>query len=129
MPTGHQQTMIGHPRQRRYAIHNNMSLEELSTLFEAARENFEAENGQPTDAYLVKISTVITSILLLAPYDKENGNHNLVGLIWSTIKYMATYQGNLAFHNPTRPVIYNPIITDNDKSTVLRKNKLHGRLA
>ena len=46
-----------------------MSLEEMATLFESARENFEVENGQPTDAYLVKISTVVTSILLLAPYD------------------------------------------------------------
>ena len=82
--------MIGHPRQRRYAIHDNMSLEELSTLFEAARENFEVKNVQPTDAYLVKIRAVITSILLLSPYDEDNGNHNLVGLIWSTSKYMAT---------------------------------------
>ena len=47
-----------------------MSPEELSTLFEAAQEYFEVKNGQPTDAYLVKIRSVITSILLLAPYDE-----------------------------------------------------------
>ena len=59
-----------------------MSPEELSTLFKAAREDFEIKNGQLTDAYLVKIRDVITSILLLSPYDVENGNHNLVGLVW-----------------------------------------------
>ena len=63
-----------------------MSPEIVFTLFEAAREDFEVKNGQPTDAYLVKIRAVITSILLLAPYDEEHGNHNLVGLIWSTSK-------------------------------------------
>ena len=65
-----------------------MSPEELSTLFELARENSEVEKGQPTNAYLVKMRSVITSILLLAPYDEDNGNHNLVGLLWSTRKYM-----------------------------------------
>ena len=98
-----------------------MSPEELSTLFESERENFEVEHCQPTDAYLVKIRAVITSILLLAPYDKENGNHNLVGLICSTSKYMATHQGGLALHSPTRPEIYNPSIIDDDKPAVFRK--------
>ena len=86
-----------------------------------AQEDFEVENGQPTDAYLVNIRAVITSILLLAPYDKENGNQNLVGLVWSTRKYKATHQGNLVFHSPTRPAIYEPSITENDKPSVVRK--------
>ena len=98
-----------------------MCPEELSTLFEVAREDFEVKNGQPTDAHLVKIRAVITSILLLALYDEGNGNQNLVGLIWSTSKYMATHQGNLAFHSPTRPVIYDPSITDDNKPAVVRK--------
>ena len=63
-----------------------MPPEELSTLFEASQEEFEVENGQPTDAYLVKIRSVHTSILLLALYDEEHGNHNLVGVMWSTKK-------------------------------------------
>ena len=69
-----------------------MSPEELSTLFEAARENFEVENVQPADTHLVKIRAAIASIILRAPYDKDNGNQNLVGLICSTRKYMATHQ-------------------------------------
>ena len=101
-----------------------MSLEELSTLFEAAREDFEVENGQPTNAYLVKIRAVITSILLLAHYDEENGNHNLVGLAWSTSKYEATHQGHLTFHSPTRPAIYAPSITDDGKPAVVRKKDM-----
>ena len=67
-------------------------------------------------------------IFLLTTYDEENGDHNLVGLIWSTIKYMATHHGVLAFHSPTSPSIYDPIITDDDKPAVVRKNKLHGKL-
>ena len=55
--------------------------EELYALFEAARETFEVENGQPTDAYLVKIMAVIIYILLLAPYYEEKEDHNIVGLI------------------------------------------------
>ena len=98
-----------------------MSPGEISTLFEAAQEDFKVENGQPTDAYLVKIRVVITSILLLASYDEENGNHNLVGLVWSTRKNKATHQGNLAFCSPTIRAIYDPSITDNDKPAVVRK--------
>ena len=98
-----------------------MSPEELSMLLEAAREDFEVKNGQPTDAYLFKIRSVIASILLLAPYDEEHGNHNLVGLVWSTRKYKATHQGNMAFHISTRPAIYDPTITDDDKPAVVRK--------
>ena len=63
-----------------------MSPKQLSTIFEASREEFEVENGQPTDAYLVKIRAVLTSILLLAPYNEEHGNHTISGLVWSTSK-------------------------------------------
>ena len=98
-----------------------MSPEELYTLFKAAREYFEVKNFQPTNAYLVKIRAVITSILLLTPYDEEHGNHNLVGLVWSTSKYKSTHQGNLAFHSPTRPAVYNPTISDDDNPAVVRK--------
>ena len=101
-----------------------MSLEELSTLFEAAREDFEVENGQPTNAYLVKIRAFIPSILLLALYNEENDNHNIVGLVWSTSKYKATHQGNLGFHNPTRPAIYNLTITEDNKTAVVWKKEI-----
>ena len=37
---------------------------------------------------------------------------------------MATHQGNLAFHIPTRPAIYDPSITDDDKPSVVRKKKI-----
>ena len=67
------------------------------------------------------IKSVIASILLLTPYDEENGNHNLMGLLWSMVKYKATHQGNLAFHSPTIPAIYDPTITDKDKRAVIRK--------
>ena len=101
-----------------------MSPEKLSTLFETARGDFEVQKGQPTDAYLVNIRAIITSILLLAPYNEENGNHDLVGLVWSTSKYKATHQGKLYFHSPTRPAIYDPMITDDDKPAIVRKKEI-----
>ena len=96
-----------------------MSPKELFTLFEATQEDSEVENGQTTDAYLVNIKAFITSILLLDPYNEEHGNNNLVGLVWSMSKYKATHQGNMAFHIPTRPAIYDPKITDDDKPAVV----------
>ena len=101
-----------------------MSAKVLSTLFEAAREDFEVENGQPTDAYLVKIRAVLTSVLLLTPYDEEQGKHNLVGLVWLTRKYKSTHQGNLVLHSPTRPVVYDPTISDDDKPAVVRNKEI-----
>ena len=41
--------------------------------------------------------------------------------MWSTSKYKLTHQGNLAFHSPTRPAIYDPKILDYDKPAVVRK--------
>ena len=102
-----------------------MAPEELSMLFEAAREAFEDENGQSTDAYLVKIRAALTSIfLLLALHDEVHGYHNLVGLMWSTRKYKSTHQGNLAFHSPTRPAVYDLTMLDDDKPAVIRKKEI-----
>ena len=104
-----------------------MSPEELSTLFEVARETFEVKNGQPIDAYLVNIREVITYILLLSPYDKFKGDHNIVGLIWLTSKYMATH-GGVAFSIPTRIAIYDTSIVDNDKTAILRNKEITRRV-
>ena len=101
-----------------------MSPEELSTLFEAAREDSEVENGQPTNAYLVNIRAILTSILLFAPYDEEHGNQNIVGLLWLMSKYKSTHQGNLDFHSPTRLAVYNPMILDENKPAVVRKKEI-----
>ena len=98
-----------------------MSPKEISKLFEAAREEFEVENGQPTDVYLVKIRDVTTSILLFAPYNEEHNNQNIVSLMWLTSKYKSTHQGNLPFHSPTRSAVYDPTILGDDKPSVVRK--------
>ena len=37
---------------------------------------------------------------------------------------MATHQGKLAFHSPTRPEIYDSSITDDDKPAVVRKKEI-----
>ena len=101
-----------------------MSPEELSALFEAAREEFEVENGQPTDAYLVNIRAVLASIPILATYDEEHGNYNLIGLVYSTSKYKSTHQGNLDFRSPTILAVYDPKISDNEKPAVVRKKEI-----
>ena len=99
-----------------------MFTEELSTIFEAARETFKVENGQLTEAHLVKIRAIITSILLLAPYEKEKGDYNIVGLVWSTSKYMDTQMG-ISFSIHTRPAIYDPSIADDKKMPLSAKRK------
>ena len=104
-----------------------MSPKELSTLFEAARETFEVEKGQPTDTYLVKIRAVITTILLLSPYNAKKEDHNLVRLVWSTYTYMATH-GVVAFSIPTRPAIYDSSITDDNKTSIVRKKEIIWRV-
>ena len=87
---------------------------------------FEVKNVQLTDTYLVKIRAVITSILLPAPYDKEKGDHNIVGLIFLPSKYMATH-GGVAFPSPARPALYDPRIVDDDKTAVVCKKEITWR--
>ena len=41
-----------------------------------------------------------------------------------TSKYKATHQGNLAFHSPTRPAIYDPTITNDEKPAKVRKKEI-----
>ena len=43
--------------------------------------------------------------------------------MWSTSKYKATHQGNLAFHSPTRPAVYNSTISEDEKPSVVRKKE------
>ena len=47
-----------------------------------------------------------------------------MGLVWSTSKYKANHQGNLAFHIPTRSEIYDPTITGGNKPAVVRKKEI-----
>ena len=39
-------------------------------------------------------------------------------------KYKPTRQGNLAFHSPTRPAVYDPMISDDEKTAVVRKKEI-----
>ena len=99
-----------------------MSPEEISKVFEVALENFGVKPRQSTDAYLVKIMAVITSILQVAPNDEEKGGHDLVGLIWSPKKYRVSHVS--LFSTPTRPEIYDPSITDDKKPAVVLKKEV-----
>ena len=44
--------------------------------------------------------------------------------MWSTSKYKSTHQGNLAFHSPTRPAVYGPKISDEDKPAIFWKKEI-----
>ena len=44
--------------------------------------------------------------------------------MWSTSKYKSTHQGNLTFHSPTIPAIYDPTISDDDKPAVVQKKEI-----
>ena len=44
--------------------------------------------------------------------------------MWLTSKYKLTKQGNLAFHIPTRPAVYDPTILDDNKPAVVQKKDI-----
>ena len=44
--------------------------------------------------------------------------------MWLTSKYNLTHQGNLDLHSPTRPAVYDPIISDDRKPAVIQKKEI-----
>ena len=97
---------------------------DISTLFAEALEKFEPISGQPTDSYLAEIREVISQILLVILYDKENRIHNLVSLIQYTMTYTTDYTATLTC--PRNPSIYDEPIRDDEKAPVrAKKEEIH----
>ena len=54
---------------------------DISNLFAEALENFYPISEQPTDSHTAELCKVLSQILLVITFDKENIIHNIVGLI------------------------------------------------
>ena len=77
----------------------------ISTLFAEALDKSGPISGQPTEYHLAELRKLISQILLVIPYDEENGIHNLVSLIQYTTTHAADYTA--AFQRPQNPATYN----------------------
>ena len=107
-----------------YSVHlfvQTILHDEISTLFFKSLENFEPISAQPTDSDLVEICKILSQILLVIPYDEENGIHNLVGLTQDTIMYATDYTA--AFRCPRNPEIYDMSIKDDEKAPVRSRKR------
>ena len=85
--------------------------------FATALDNFDPITEQPSDTYLTRLRESVAPLLLQIPYDKTGGKHNLFGLIWSKLAYVARY--GEAFPEPKRVGAYDLDI-DNDATAVVR---------
>ena len=107
-----------------YSVHlfvQTILHDEISTLFFKSLENFEPISGQPTDSDLVEICKILSQILLVIPYDEENGIHNLVGLIQDTTTYATDY--TTAFLFPKKPADYDASIMYDKKAPIRAKKE------
>ena len=80
------------------------SVEEIRARFDAVREHFDIDDGQPSESYISKIVEELGGILFTIRYDSEKGEDNLIGIVIPTEEYVTQY--NRAFERPTRPAVY-----------------------
>ncbi len=74
--------------------------DEIVTLFAKAIEGFEPIVGQLGNVDLQFLQEIIFGLFLQIPYDKEEGKHNLVGLLMKADKYHKIY--GFGFVRPKR---------------------------
>ena len=94
-----------------------MNPEEIVAKFATALDNFEPITDQPSDTDLTRLQEAAAPLLLHIPYEETGGKHNLIGLIWSNIAYVA--RCGEAFPGPKRVGAYDLDI-DNDATAVVR---------
>ena len=68
-----------------------MTPEEIVAKFATTLDKFEPITGQPFDTDLTRLREAVAPLLLHIPYDETSGKHNLIGLIWSKLAYLARY--------------------------------------
>ena len=101
-----------------------MTPEEIVEKFSTALDNFEPITEQPSDTSITRLREDVALILLQIPYDETGGNHNLIGLIWSKLTYVARY--GEAFPKPKMSGAYNLEIDDDAMAVVhVRQEAAH----
>ena len=95
------------------------SVGECRTRFDAAREAFEVEEGQPTENYITKVVEAICGFLCTLRYDVEKGRDNLVGIIVDDPTYVKRF--GQSFRRPDRPSVYDDSLTGDKVTVKIRK--------
>ena len=96
------------------------TVKDIHARSNAARETFEVEEGQHTEAYVTSLEETLGGIFFSVRYDTENAVHNLIGLVVDDDEYTDRYGRSLVC--PTRPKAYDEAIKDDDKvTTMVRK--------
>ena len=95
------------------------SEDECHARFDAAREAFEVEEGQPTENYITKIVEANGGVLYTLRYDVEKGKDNLVGIIIDDPTYVKKF--SQSFERPDRPSVYDDSLTDDKVTVKIRK--------
>ena len=72
--------------------------------FDAAREIFEVQEGQPTKNYVTTIVEAVGGVLYTLCYDVEKGKDNLIGIIRNDPEYVEKF--GHSFRRPTGPGVY-----------------------
>ena len=79
-------------------------MDECRAWFDAARADFERQEGQPTENYNIMIVEVIVGVLYPLRYVAEEGKNNILGIIVPDPKYVANF--GRSFRRPTRQGVY-----------------------
>ena len=91
--------------------------EEIVAKYATAIDHFEPITKQPSDINLTRLREAVAPLLLQIWYDEMGGKHNLIGLIWLKLAYVAHY--GEAFPEPKRVGAYDLEI-DNDATAIVR---------
>ena len=70
-----------------------MTPNEISTNFAEASKRFEPIFGQPSINDLTKLREVLYKLLLIIPFDRQQGTHHLVRPIEADAMYAARHNG------------------------------------
>ena len=93
-----------------------MTPEDIVSKFTDALEQFEPIDGQLSGTDLTWIREVLAQLLLQIRYNKTEGTHNLISLIWLVPAYTTWYGAEFA--KPVRVGAYNKSIDDNATAVV-----------
>ena len=90
-----------------------MKTTEIQATFVALLDAFEPITGQPTEEDLTRLKFACLSALVPIPFDRELGEHNLMGLLLSDDEYKVRNTNGVIFPSYNRPAIYDKdIATD-----------------
>ena len=87
-----------------------MKTTEIQASFVALLDNFEPITGQPTDEDLTRLNLACLSAIVPIPFDRELGQHNLMGLLLSDADYTQRNSKGVVFPTYNRPPIYDTTI-------------------